>query len=113
MAGAASDGGNSGGGTADGGALAIVLASRNAKKLNELDRIAKATALDVQFLSLDLFPDAPTAPEEEPTFAGNARSKALWYARATGQLCLADDSGLEVDALGGNIFIRCCAVVLF
>jgi len=84
-----------------GGALAIVLASRNAKKLKELDRIAKAAGLDVRFLPLDLYPDVPTAPEDEATFAGNARAKALWYARATDQICLADDSGLEVDALGG------------
>jgi XTP/dITP diphosphohydrolase len=84
-----------------GGALAIVIASRNAKKLKELERIAQAAGLDVRFLPLDHWPDVPTAPEEEATFAGNARAKALWYARATDQICLADDSGLEVDALGG------------
>lgn len=83
------------------GALAIVLASRNQKKAKELDRIAKAAGLNVSFLSLELFPDVSTAPEEAATFAGNARAKALWYARATGQICLADDSGLEVDALAG------------
>lgn len=83
------------------GALTIVLASRNPKKGKELARIAAAAGLDVRFLSLDLFPEVPTAPEDEATFAGNARAKALWYARATDQICLADDSGLEVDALGG------------
>lgn len=89
-----------------GGALAIVIASRNAKKLKELDRIAKASGVDVRFLPLDHWPDVPTAPEEEPTFAANARAKALWYARATDQICLADDSGLEVDALGGEPGVR-------
>ena len=89
-----------------GSALAIVIASRNAKKLKELDRIAKASGVDVRFLPLDHWPDVPTAPEEEPTFAGNARAKALWYARATDQICLADDSGLEVDALGGEPGVR-------
>ncbi|MBM4014049.1 MAG: RdgB/HAM1 family non-canonical purine NTP pyrophosphatase [Planctomycetes bacterium] len=81
--------------------MAIVLASRNPKKARELDRIVRDAGLDVRFLSLELYPDVPTAPEDEATFAGNARAKALWYARATDQLCLADDSGLEVDALGG------------
>ena len=87
-------------------ALAILLATRNAKKLRELDRIVQAAALRVHFFALDLYPDVPTAPEEEATFAGNARRKALWYARATGQICLADDSGLEVDALGGAPGVR-------
>ena len=40
--------------------------------------------------------------EDEPTFEGNARKKALHYAGATGRVCLADDSGLEVDALDGR-----------
>lgn len=87
-------------------ALAILLATRNAKKLRELERIAAAAALRLHFFDLDLYPDVPTAPEEEATFAGNARAKALWYARATGQICLADDSGLEVDALGGAPGVR-------
>lgn len=96
------------GGPADPGdsALAILLATRNAKKLRELERIAATAALRIHFFALDLYPDVPTAPEEEATFAGNARAKALWYARATGQICLADDSGLEVDALGGAPGVR-------
>ncbi len=92
--------------TGDVGALAILLATRNAKKLRELDRIAQAAALRIHFLSLDLYPEVATAPEEEATFAGNARAKAQWYARATGQICLADDSGLEVDALAGAPGVR-------
>jgi XTP/dITP diphosphohydrolase len=45
--------------------------------------------------------------EDEPTFAGNARAKAIYYSRfATGKLVLADDSGLEVDALNGEPGIR-------
>jgi XTP/dITP diphosphohydrolase len=88
------------------GALAIVLASRNPKKARELDRIVREAGLDIRFLSLEHYPDVPTAPEEEPTFAGNARAKARWYAGATDQLCLADDSGLEVDALDGAPGVR-------
>ena len=88
--------------SAEPGALAIVLATHNRKKLAELARIVAAAGLSVSFLSLDDFPDVPTSPEEGATFAENARQKALWYAEHTGQLCLADDSGLEVDALGGE-----------
>ncbi len=43
----------------------------------------------------------PEPAEDADTFEGNARLKALAYARMTGMTCLADDSGLEVDALGG------------
>jgi len=82
--------------------LVLLLATRNRKKRLEIERIlggASATAL--QLVDLDLYPDLATAPEEGATFAENARQKARWYAAATGQLCVADDSGLEVDALGG------------
>jgi len=46
--------------------------------------------------------DVPAPAETGATFAANARAKALYYARACGQWCLADDSGLEVDALDGR-----------
>ena len=44
----------------------------------------------------------PAPAETGSTFAANARAKALYYARACGQWCLADDSGLQVDALDGR-----------
>ena len=51
--------------------------------------------------------DAVTEPvEDQPTFEGNATLKARHYARQTGMICLADDSGLEVDALGGAPGVR-------
>ena len=51
--------------------------------------------------------EIPAPPEDEPTFAGNARAKAEYYSRfAQGELVLADDSGLEVDALGGEPGVR-------
>jgi XTP/dITP diphosphohydrolase len=88
------------------GALPILLATRNGKKRRELARILDAAEVGVRLLDLELHPDVPDAPEEGATFAENARAKALWYASRTGQLCLADDSGLEVDALGGAPGVR-------
>jgi len=57
--------------------------------------------LGVQIASLDEVSDVAEPAETGETFAQNARDKALYYARATGRWCLADDSGLEVDALDG------------
>ena len=78
----------------------IVLASRNEKKLREL-RALLADA-PVQVLSLADFPDAPEVEETGATFAENAEIKARAAALATGLVALADDSGLEVDALDGR-----------
>ena len=86
--------------------LVLLLATRNRKKLAELDRILRREELDVCLHGLDDFADAGTAPETGATFAENAREKARFYAAATGQSCLADDSGLEVDALGGAPGVR-------
>ncbi len=57
--------------------------------------------LPVTFKTLGDFGDVPPAIEDAGTFAGNAAIKAAYYARHTGCWTLADDSGLEVDALGG------------
>ena len=56
--------------------------------------------------SLDDFGPIDPVPETGDTFEANARRKALGYARATGEWALADDSGLEVDALGGAPGVR-------
>lgn len=79
----------------------IVLATRNRKKLDELQRILAAEGMDVEILSLDAFPDAPEVEETESSFAGNALLKARAIAEATGLPAVADDSGLCVDALNG------------
>lgn len=79
----------------------IVLASGNPKKLREMREIMGA--IGVEILSLDDLGVPLTEPEETgTTFEENARIKAVSYAEQTGRLCLADDSGLEVDALGGE-----------
>ncbi len=76
----------------------IVLATANPKKVGELRAIFAEVGLEIECLA-DL--DTPTTEPAEvgTTFEQNATIKALDYARQTGRLCLADDSGLEVDAL--------------
>ncbi|ONM47243.1 RdgB/HAM1 family non-canonical purine NTP pyrophosphatase [Nocardia donostiensis] len=80
----------------------VLVASRNAKKLNELRRIlAEAGVAGVQIVGLDDVPEYPEAPETGATFEENALAKARDGAAATGLPCVADDSGIEVDALNG------------
>ncbi len=62
--------------------------------------------MDVNVLSLGDFPDIPGIEETGATFAENARIKAEEVSRITGMLVVADDSGLEVDALGGEPGVR-------
>lgn len=78
----------------------IVLASRNPKKIKELK--ALLADLPVRVLSLDDFCGVPEVEETGQTFAENAEIKAKTVAQATGLISVADDSGLEVDALGGQ-----------
>lgn len=81
-----------------------VLATRNPKKLAELQRLTRGRR--IRWLSLAAFPHAPAVVEDGRTFIANARKKALSAARATGCVAVADDSGLEVDALGGRPGVR-------
>jgi XTP/dITP diphosphohydrolase len=81
--------------------LRLVLATRNAKKLDELARILAAAQLPIAVVGTDAFSHLPDVPETEPTFAGNALLKARAVASATGLPAVADDSGLCVDALNG------------
>ncbi|MEW6388165.1 MAG: XTP/dITP diphosphatase [Thermodesulfobacteriota bacterium] len=78
----------------------LVMATRNAGKVREL--AALLGDLDIRLLSLVDFPELPEIPEEGATFAENAATKAREVARLTGLPALADDSGLEVEALGGR-----------
>jgi XTP/dITP diphosphohydrolase len=77
----------------------LLVATTNSGKLREIRGILHG-------LPVDLITLADCAPVEAPeetgrTFAENARAKALFYAAATGELTVAEDSGLEIDALGG------------
>src|SRR5690606_33826603 len=80
----------------------VLLASRNAKKLNELRRILdEAGVAGIEIVGLDDVPEYPEAPETGATFEENALAKARDGAQATGLPCIADDSGIAVDALNG------------
>ncbi|MBB3661320.1 MULTISPECIES: RdgB/HAM1 family non-canonical purine NTP pyrophosphatase [Prauserella salsuginis group] len=80
----------------------ILLATRNAGKLDELRRIVVKRGLgDVRVLGLSDVEDFPEAPETGATFEENAVAKAHDAAKATGLPAIADDSGLSIDALGG------------
>lgn len=79
-----------------------MVASRNRKKLAELHRVLDAAGIaGVTLLSLDDVAPFEEAPETGATFEENAIAKARDAFRATGLTSVADDSGLEVDALGG------------
>jgi XTP/dITP diphosphohydrolase len=79
----------------------IVLASRNAKKIVEMDRILDEAGLHVEVVGIDAFDGVPEVAETEATFEGNALLKARAVCAATGVPAVADDSGLCVDALNG------------
>ena len=77
----------------------LLIATTNRGKLREVRAMLKA--LPVEVVTLEEYPNLPAPLEDQDTFAANARLKALHYARLSDCLSLADDSGLEVDALGG------------
>ena len=80
-------------------AMKLLVATQNPGKVHELRLLLAPLEASLCFpfeLGLQV-----TVPEDGDTYADNARQKALAYARASGLLALADDSGLEVDALAG------------
>ena len=81
----------------------VVLATRNQHKVVELRHILADVVeeLGLEIVGAAEFPGAPDVVEDEVTFEGNARLKAVALAEHTGLPALADDSGLAVDVLGG------------
>ncbi len=77
----------------------IVLATGNPGKVRELRTLLATSPFEI--LGLTDFTDLTDVPETGSTFRENAELKAAGFALQTGELCLADDSGLEVAALGG------------
>jgi XTP/dITP diphosphohydrolase len=77
----------------------LVLATRNLNKVREIKTLLKGIPLAV--ISLRELPDPPAVEEDQPTYAGNALKKAAAAAAVAGRdaIVMADDSGLEVEAL--------------
>jgi len=83
--------------------MELLFASTNSNKVAEVRAILASRGISV--IGLEAAGDAASRPEpveDGETFADNARIKAVYYAKVTGRRTLADDSGLEVDALGGE-----------
>jgi XTP/dITP diphosphohydrolase len=78
----------------------LLVATTNPGKLREIGPMLDG--LGIELNTLAGFPPIGAPEETGATFAENARLKALCYARATGELTVAEDSGLEIDALGGG-----------
>ncbi|SOE02590.1 RdgB/HAM1 family non-canonical purine NTP pyrophosphatase [Blastococcus haudaquaticus] len=79
----------------------LLLATRNAGKLAELQRLLEDALTGVEVIGLRDVPEYPEAPETGATFEENALLKAREAVRYTGLPAVADDSGLAVDALNG------------
>lgn len=85
--------------------LKLLIGTANRGKVAELRRILQG--LDLELTSLDELAEMPSEPvEDAPTYSGNAIAKAEAYLAASGLATIADDSGLEVDALGGAPGLR-------
>jgi XTP/dITP diphosphohydrolase len=83
---------------------ALYIATTNPGKLRDF---AAAASQNVTVMPVSGIKEIPAPPEDEPTFEGNARLKAVYYSHhAPGKIVLADDSGLEVDALNGAPGVR-------
>ena len=82
----------------------LLVASTNHNKIREIRAVLGASPIEIITLA-----DVPSVPEPEETadtFWENARLKALGYAQRTGLTAVAEDSGLEIDALGGEPGVR-------
>jgi XTP/dITP diphosphohydrolase len=84
----------------------VVVASRNRAKAAEIARILADAGLGLEVVSLADFPHVMLPAETDASFAANAAAKARQAADATGLPAIADDSGLEVDALSGEPGVR-------
>jgi XTP/dITP diphosphohydrolase len=80
----------------------LILATRNPGKLREFDRLLAAASLHVEPLPGHV----ALPPEDGETFSANALGKARAAAAATGRVAIADDSGIEAEALGGRPGVR-------
>jgi XTP/dITP diphosphohydrolase len=79
--------------------MRLLVATTNANKVHEIRHLL--SGLPVEVTTLAQWPDVAPPPETGRTFEENARAKARYSAGATGELTVAEDSGLEIDALDG------------
>lgn len=79
----------------------LLIATGNPHKVGEIDAVLRGLGIPCEGLG-SLAASIPEPDEDGATFEANALIKAVAYARATGRVCLADDSGLEIDALDGR-----------
>jgi non-canonical purine NTP pyrophosphatase (RdgB/HAM1 family) len=77
----------------------LLIATTNRHKVREISPLL--SGIPFELITLDAVPPIAAPEENGPTFEANARTKALYYSRATGLPAVAEDSGLEIDALGG------------
>jgi XTP/dITP diphosphohydrolase len=77
----------------------LVVATTNPHKIREIRALLDGAPVDLA--GLDRWPGLPAPEETGRTYEENAQLKARYYAAATGELVVAEDSGLEIDALGG------------
>ena len=80
----------------------LVLATKNKGKIVEFERLLNQHAQLIKVLGLSDFPDMPDVTESGKTLSENAKLKAKSISIATNLPCLADDSGLFIDALAGD-----------
>ena len=78
----------------------LVVATTNAGKLREIRELLGNIAIDL--VALNELPIVPPPDEDGETFEANARLKAIYYARLTPELTVAEDAGLVIDALDGK-----------
>jgi len=81
--------------------MKVVIASKNRKKVEEIKKIFSTIGIECEIHTLDEFPQVGKVEEDGHTFKENAIKKALHVSKTTGMIAIADDSGLEVEALGG------------
>ena len=88
--------------------MTLYVATSNPGKLRDFSAAAAEVAeINTEILPLPGLAEIPAPPEDELTFDGNAHTKAIYYSNLSpGKIILADDSGLEVDALQGAPGVR-------
>jgi non-canonical purine NTP pyrophosphatase (RdgB/HAM1 family) len=79
--------------------IRLLVATTNPHKVREIRQLLSRAGVDI--VTLDGWPDLAAPEETGATFEDNARAKALYYGAATGELTVAEDSGLSIDALDG------------